>query len=122
MGDTHSQFEGESFDNDGQGEVKTLPLKDKPNVVYGTSGSRGKLNKDFTIERVRRLAQGIADYHNADVKKGVILIGFDPRRGNYQFAKEAADTDENAFAFPIYHERRGITSRWIYHHIQKNLL
>jgi phosphomannomutase len=55
-------------------------------IVFGTSGWRGKLGQDFVLANVRRAAQGVADYYNQHVKQGVILIGFDPRRGNYEFA------------------------------------
>ncbi|MCD6539502.1 MAG: glycogen/starch synthase, partial [Candidatus Omnitrophica bacterium] len=72
-------------------EVKTLPLKTTGTLIkFGTSGWRGILGKDFNMDNVRRCAQGLADYYTNYIKEGYILIGYDPRKGNYDFAKEIA--------------------------------
>jgi phosphomannomutase len=42
------------------------------------------------LANVRRAAQGVADYYNHHLQEGIILVGFDPRRGNYEFAIEIA--------------------------------
>ncbi|MDD4907890.1 MAG: 1,4-alpha-glucan branching protein GlgB, partial [Candidatus Omnitrophica bacterium] len=60
------------------------------NIAFGTSGWRGKLDKDFVLANVRRAAQGVAEYHRRHIKKGKILIGYDPRKGNVEFAHETA--------------------------------
>jgi len=62
----------------------------KTQIVFGTSGWRGTLGQDFVLDNVRRAAQGVADYHNQHVKQGSILIGFDSRKGNHEFAREVA--------------------------------
>jgi len=59
-------------------------------IVFGTSGWRGKLDQDFISVNVQRAAQGVADYYQHRIKRGAILIGFDPRKGNYEFANEIA--------------------------------
>jgi phosphomannomutase len=59
-------------------------------LVFGTNGWRGKLGQDFTLANVRRVTQGVADFYARHVKHGSILVGFDPRRGNYEFAIEVA--------------------------------
>ena len=63
-----------------------LPLK----ISFGTSGWRGKLDQDFVLPNVQRAAQGVAEYYNRHIKKGSMLLGFDPRRGNREFAAEVA--------------------------------
>lgn len=42
------------------------------------------------MANVQRVAQGVAEYYNRHLKQGFILIGFDPRRGNHEFAIEIA--------------------------------
>jgi phosphoglucomutase len=59
-------------------------------IVFGTSGWRGTLGQDFVLANVRRAAQGVAEYYNQHVKQGCILIGFDSRKGNNEFAREVA--------------------------------
>ncbi|MDQ1279936.1 MAG: hypothetical protein QG670_1198 [Thermoproteota archaeon] len=59
-------------------------------IVFGTSGWRGKLGQDFIMANVQRATQGVAEYYNRHLKEGFILIGFDPRKGNREFAKEVA--------------------------------
>jgi len=57
-------------------------------IKFGTSGWRGQLGKNFVIANIRRGVQGVADYYNDQIKEGYILIGFDPREGNEEFAKD----------------------------------
>ncbi|MCF7892147.1 MAG: radical SAM protein, partial [Candidatus Omnitrophica bacterium] len=59
-------------------------------IEFGTSGWRGKIGQDFNLWNVRRCAQGLANYYQDYIRKGGILVGFDPREGNYQFAREIA--------------------------------
>ncbi len=67
---------------------KTEPVPTK--IVFGTSGWRGRLGQDFVLPNVLRAAQGVAEYHKRHIKKGSILLGFDPRRGNREFGREIA--------------------------------
>jgi phosphoglucomutase len=59
-------------------------------IAFGTSGWRGRLDQDFTLSNVRRVAQGVADYYKERIKKGSILVGFDPRKNNPDFARETS--------------------------------
>jgi len=71
--------------------AETKPLA-AGEIKFGTSGVRGQLKEEgFTWNHVvARTAQGVADYHNATVGKGSILIGYDPRKGNTTFVKDTA--------------------------------
>jgi phosphomannomutase len=74
--------------------METPRKKHQPNtttkIIFGTSGWRGKIDKDFTLPNVQRAAQGVSEYYNKKIKKGKILIGYDPRGSNQDFAKETA--------------------------------
>lgn len=59
-------------------------------IVFGTSGWRGRLGQDFVLTNVLRATQGVSEYYNQRIRRGSVLIGFDPRRGNQEFAKEVA--------------------------------
>jgi phosphoglucomutase len=59
-------------------------------IAFGTSGWRGRLGQEFVLANVQRAAQGVAEYYGRHLGRGFILIGFDPRRGNYEFAIEIA--------------------------------
>ncbi|MFA6384459.1 MAG: UTP--glucose-1-phosphate uridylyltransferase, partial [Candidatus Omnitrophota bacterium] len=65
-------------------------------ISFGTSGWRGKWISvdgkapEFTIDNIRRAAQGVADYYKEAKLTGAILIGFDPRGHNAEWAKDIA--------------------------------
>ena len=59
-------------------------------IAFGTSGWRGRLGQDFVLANVQRATQGVAEYYGRHLGRGFILIGFDPRGGNYEFAIEIA--------------------------------
>ncbi|MFC1592964.1 UTP--glucose-1-phosphate uridylyltransferase [Candidatus Omnitrophota bacterium] len=69
-------------------ENAVIMINDK--ISFGTSGWRGKNGKDFNQTNVARAVQGVADYYNQSIKQGVILIGYDPRKNNLEYAKLAA--------------------------------
>lgn len=72
-------------------KTDTLPLINTGLTVnFGTSGWRGQIGQDFIPDNIKRVVQGIALYHINDVKKGSILIGFDPRQDNHIHAKTTA--------------------------------
>lgn len=60
-------------------------------IKFGTSGWRGILAEDFTLENVRVVTQAIADHLRAigEAEKGV-LIGHDSRFFGERFARETA--------------------------------
>ncbi len=60
-------------------------------IKFGTSGWRGILAEDFTLENVRVVTQAIADHLKAigEAEKGV-LIGHDSRFFGERFARETA--------------------------------
>ena len=60
-------------------------------IKFGTSGWRGILAEDFTLENVRIVTQAIADFLHADksADKGVV-IGHDSRFMGEKFAMETA--------------------------------
>ncbi len=60
-------------------------------IKFGTSGWRGILCEDFTLDNVRVVTQAIADYMRAEglANKGV-LIGYDARFMGADFARETA--------------------------------
>ncbi|MCK5288120.1 MAG: hypothetical protein KAJ79_03585, partial [Candidatus Omnitrophica bacterium] len=81
------------------GQIETKPLeqlssynrhKENFKIEFGTSGWRGVIEKDFDIHNVRRVAQAVAEYYLNYIKTGIILIGFDPRKGNRENAMEIA--------------------------------
>ncbi|MCK5493021.1 MAG: hypothetical protein KAJ14_07920, partial [Candidatus Omnitrophica bacterium] len=81
------------------GEIKTKGLeplskynqyKENFKIEFGTSGWRGVIGKDFNIHNVRRVSQAVAEYYINYIKEGIILIGFDPRKGNRENAMEIA--------------------------------
>jgi phosphoglucomutase len=78
-------------------------------IEFGTSGWRGLVSAyperirkrlsvlgikeskaTFVIENIRRAVQGVAEYHNAEVKHGTILVVYDPRKNNKMNAIETA--------------------------------
>jgi alpha-D-glucose phosphate-specific phosphoglucomutase len=65
-------------------------------IQFGTDGWRGILAEDFTFENVRRVAQAIADFWQAEArKKGVAqpraVVGYDTRFLSDRFAATAAE-------------------------------
>jgi phosphoglucomutase len=70
--------------------VKNSRTNTATKIIFGTSGWRGKIDKDFTLPNVQRAAQGVSEHYNSNIKKGRILIGYDPRGSNREFALETA--------------------------------
>ncbi|RKY36819.1 MAG: hypothetical protein DRP72_03710, partial [Candidatus Omnitrophota bacterium] len=70
--------------NDG-GKLSSLSIE------FGTSGVRwsDKTNEE-AISIIRRATQGIAEYCHKFIGEGKILVGFDTRLNNLEFAKEVA--------------------------------
>lgn len=87
-----SKFFQEKYYTTKTNPIQTSPLeaKGKTIIKFGTSGWRGQLNDTFVMSNVQRAAQGLAQYCQ---ESGIntILIGFDPRQGNSDFAKETAN-------------------------------
>lgn len=61
-------------------------------IKFGTSGWRGILAEDFTFDRVRVVAQAIADYLNENRKgsKLQVIVGYDTRFLGKRFAEAVA--------------------------------
>ncbi|MDH3999141.1 MAG: phosphoglucomutase/phosphomannomutase family protein, partial [Desulfuromonadales bacterium] len=60
-------------------------------IKFGTSGWRGILAEDFTLENVRIVTQAIADYlHEGGDHKDGVVIGHDSRFFGERFAHETA--------------------------------
>jgi phosphomannomutase len=60
-------------------------------ISFGTSGWRGILCEDFTLENVRLVTQAIADHVRANGNSGKgLIVGYDTRFMGERFAKEAA--------------------------------
>jgi len=60
-------------------------------IKFGTSGWRGILAEDFTLDNVRVVVQAIADYLKAEnVADAGLVIGHDSRFFGERFAREAA--------------------------------
>ncbi|MFP4473545.1 MAG: hypothetical protein ACLFPX_06755 [Candidatus Omnitrophota bacterium] len=77
--------------------VSTLtPIDETRPVKFGTSGDRGKLKTeenpdgDFNTNHVARLAQGTANWFKKAHPDGKVLVGYDPRQGNPEFARLTA--------------------------------
>ena len=78
-------------------------MNDLPPIQFGTSGWRGLIAKDFTFDRVRLAAQGIADYLKAErrkktsplaERKSTIILGHDARFLGRDFSLAAAEVLE----------------------------
>lgn len=61
-------------------------------IKFGTDGWRGVMDRDFTIDGVKMVAQAIADYV---ISRGLarygIVVGYDSRRNSEQYAKACAE-------------------------------
>ncbi|MEM0233355.1 MAG: hypothetical protein QXL22_04970 [Candidatus Nezhaarchaeales archaeon] len=61
-------------------------------IRFGTDGWRGVMDKDFTIDRVKMVAQAIAEYV---ISRGLarygIVVGYDSRRDSEQYAKACVE-------------------------------
>ena len=78
-------------------------MTDLPPIQFGTSGWRGLIAKDFTFERVRLAAQGIADYLKAErrkktsplaSRKPIVILGHDARFLGRDFSLTVAEVLE----------------------------
>lgn len=77
-------------------------------IKFGTDGWRGIMARDFTFDNVRRVAQAIADYVQAEAEKnkkrwftGPVVIGYDRRFQSDAFAREIARVLEAAKLSPV---------------------
>lgn len=60
-------------------------------IAFGTDGWRSRLDSDFTVENVKRVASAIADYllESGQTRRGV-FIGYDGRSCSKEFAEACA--------------------------------
>ena len=74
---------------------KNLPEKEDKTIKFGTDGWRGIIAKDFTVEKVQLISQGVSDYlksgRSLKSKNPKVVIGFDTRFLSDLFAKSAAE-------------------------------
>ena len=60
-------------------------------IKFGTDGWRGIIADEFTVENVRRVAQGTADYIKANFPNNLsVVIGHDCRFAGELFAENTA--------------------------------
>ncbi|MDT8445216.1 MAG: phosphoglucomutase/phosphomannomutase family protein, partial [Desulfuromonadales bacterium] len=60
-------------------------------IKFGTSGWRGILAEDFTLDNVRVVTQAIADFLRAEKSsKSGLVVGYDSRFMGARFARETA--------------------------------
>jgi phosphomannomutase len=66
---------------------------DSRKIRFGTDGWRGIISDDFTMERVRIVSQGVAEYlkGKTNKKSPLVVIGYDSRFMSDRFAAAAAD-------------------------------
>jgi len=55
-------------------------------IKFGTSGWRGVIADDFTVENLKRVSQAIADYLNAKTQNPKVIVGYDTRFMTEHFA------------------------------------
>ena len=71
-------------------------------IKFGTSGWRGILAEDFTLNNVRVVTQAIADYlHAENATAGGLVVGHDSRFFGERFARETARVLAGA-GIPVY--------------------
>tara|TARA_B100000676_G_scaffold185472_1_gene182387 strand:- start:1274 stop:2713 length:1440 start_codon:yes stop_codon:yes gene_type:complete len=89
-------------------------MTDLPPIQFGTSGWRGLIAKDFTFDRVRLAAQGIADYLKAErrkktsplaARKPTVILGHDARFLGRDFSLAAAEVLETNDFTPLLCDR-----------------
>ncbi len=59
-------------------------------VTFGTDGWRGRIADEFTVDRLRIVAQAFAAWLKGTRRPGRVLIGYDGRYGGARFARHAA--------------------------------
>ena len=83
-------------------------------IKFGTSGWRGLIARDFTFEKVRLAAQGIAQYLQAELRrpasplagrKPLVILGHDTRFLGKEFALAAAEVLVANELIPVLCER-----------------
>jgi phosphomannomutase len=66
-------------------------MNHKTKIIFGTDGWRARMDSDFNIDNVRKIAQAIAYYLiDSGYSKG-IFIGYDGRKNSQIFAKVCAE-------------------------------
>jgi len=79
-----------------------------PPIKFGTSGWRGLIARDFTFDRVRLAAQGIADFLKTEKRRrktSTVIIGHDTRFLGRDFALAVAEVLEANGLIPLLCER-----------------
>ena len=64
---------------------------DKMNIIFGTDGWRGLIDKEVNEETISIAAQAFADYLNSNFNDPTAAIGFDGRKYSEEFAKIFAE-------------------------------
>lgn len=59
-------------------------------IIFGTDGWRGRIADEFTVARLRIVAQAFSDWLKGSRRPGRVLVGYDGRYGGARFAAEAA--------------------------------
>jgi phosphomannomutase len=63
-----------------------------PPIVFGTDGWRARIGEDYTYDNVRRCAQGVAEWVNAQgTTSSGVVVGYDRRFSSEHFAVAAAE-------------------------------
>ncbi|MGC8940364.1 MAG: phosphoglucomutase/phosphomannomutase family protein [Candidatus Bathyarchaeia archaeon] len=61
-------------------------------ISFGTDGWRGVMNREFTFDNVKVVAQGIADYVQSHrLESRGIVVGYDTRKWSRQFAESVCE-------------------------------
>lgn len=61
-------------------------------IKFGTDGWRGIMDKDFTIDKVKMVAQAIAEYViSRGLAKYGVVVGYDSRKGSEQYARACVE-------------------------------
>jgi alpha-D-glucose phosphate-specific phosphoglucomutase len=88
-------------------------------IKFGTSGWRGILAEDFTLENVRIVTQAIADFLRAEKSsKDGLVVGHDSRFFGERFAKESARVLAGA-EVPVFICKRDTPTPVIAHEIMR---
>lgn len=83
-------------------------------IIFGTSGWRGLIARDFTFENLRLVTQSVADYLVGELKKPgsaiyerkpVVILGHDTRFLGREFTLAAAEVLEKNGLIPLLCER-----------------
>ncbi len=62
-------------------------------IVFGTSGHRGIIGKDFSFHHVKAITQAIAEYVKTEPAPWRLVVGCDPREGNSLLRERGSFTE-----------------------------